>query len=153
MATADIDPEASELLGTQRFDEFGNPLQSGSLKGGSSEYGWLGSKTRCTQLPSGVIQMGKRSYVPAIGRFVSTDPVQGGSANAYDYGNADPVNQVDLTGTKSARCNFNLANPHKSKHRRGHINAVLTGGCFGSDVTYAKARVRMAIYRNGRQAA
>jgi RHS repeat-associated protein len=151
VATAGIDPEASELLGTQRFDEFGNPLQSGSLNGSSPEYGWLGSKTRRTQLPSGVIQMGKRSYVPAIGRFVSTDPVQGGSANAYDYGNADPVNQFDLTGTKSARCNFNLANPHKSKHKRGHINAVLTGGCFGSDVTYAKARVRMTIYRNGRQ--
>ena len=47
-----------------------------------------------------MIQMGVRSYVPAIGRFLSTDPVQGGSANAYDYANADPVNGFDLTGMK-----------------------------------------------------
>ena len=31
IATADNDPEATELLATQRFDEFGNPLQSGFL--------------------------------------------------------------------------------------------------------------------------
>lgn len=44
--------------------------------------------------------MGTRSYVPAIGRFLSSDPISGGSANAYDYGNADPVNQSDPSGMK-----------------------------------------------------
>jgi RHS repeat-associated protein len=53
---------------------------------------------RRTELPSGIIQMGARSYVPAIGRFLSTDPIAGGSASAYDYANADPVNQIDPTG-------------------------------------------------------
>ena len=67
IATAAIDPEATELLSTQRFDEFGNPLQSSSLTGGNAEYGWLGAKNRRPQLPSGVIQMGVRSYVPRSG--------------------------------------------------------------------------------------
>lgn len=60
---------SANVLSTQRFDEFGNPLQSGALLGGDPEYGWLGGKGRRTQLASGVVQMGARSYVPALGRF------------------------------------------------------------------------------------
>ncbi len=31
--------------------------------------------------------------------FLQTDPVPGGSANNYDYCNADPINCYDLAGT------------------------------------------------------
>ena len=99
VATADIDLEATELLSTQQFDEYGNPKQKMTPK-----LGWLGSELRRTELPSGVIQMGVRSYVPALGRFLSTDPVPGGSANAYEYAGGDPVNKFDLTGEQY--CNF-----------------------------------------------
>ena len=43
--------------------------------------------------------MGVRLYQPATGRFMSVDPVAGGSASAYDYCSADPVNCTDLGGT------------------------------------------------------
>lgn len=44
--------------------------------------------------------MGVRSYAPALGRFLTPDPVMGGSANPYDYANQDPINLFDLNGEK-----------------------------------------------------
>lgn len=95
VATAAISAAVTSLKGTFAYDEFGN-----STSGTAGRFGWKGGMQRRTELPSGIVQMGARSYVPAIGRFLSTDPVVGGSANAYDYGNADPVNQADPTGLK-----------------------------------------------------
>jgi hypothetical protein len=42
--------------------------------------------------------MGARVYIPSLGRFAQTDPVQGGTPNSYVYP-TDPVNSVDITGT------------------------------------------------------
>jgi len=39
--------------------------------------------------------------VSGSGVFLQTDPIPGGSANAYDYANQDPINNYDLAGTFS----------------------------------------------------
>ena len=43
--------------------------------------------------------MGARPYDPSMGRFLSVDPIAGGSLNNYDYADQDPINGYDLDGT------------------------------------------------------
>jgi RHS repeat-associated protein len=76
-------------------DEFGNPRAAQS----ATRYNWLGSKQRSTETVTGLSLMGVRLYNPDTGRFLSADPVFGGSANAYEYCAGDPVNCYDLNGT------------------------------------------------------
>jgi RHS repeat-associated protein len=144
VATAASDSWVNALKKTFNYDEFGNPTS-----GTAGRYGWLGGKQRRTELPSGVIQMGARSYVPEIGRFISVDPVRGGSANSYDYVNQDPVNGLDLTGERPA-CTINQPSvrvrkgaddsshsvkarawAHCSKAAKHvQVKAIITGGAY-----------------------
>ncbi len=82
------------LSATYTYDEFGNPTDANS-----SRYGWLGGKERAQTGIGDITLMGERLYNPATGRFLQTDPIPGGSANAYDYANQDPINMFDLEGT------------------------------------------------------
>lgn len=111
-ATAALSPTVTELKGTYRFDEFGNPTG-----GNAGRFGWLGGKQRRTELPSGVIQMGGRSYIPKLGRFLTPDPILGGSDNPYDYANQDPVNNYDLTGTACKKGNANAKGCRKAQKK------------------------------------
>lgn len=74
-------------------DEYGVPRQQSDRR-----YGYLGTKRRSKELRGGAIQMGVRTYLPTLGRFLQIDPVEGGSCNAYDYVCGDPLNSFDLDG-------------------------------------------------------
>lgn len=67
-------------------------------------YGWLGAHQRNTgDALAQLTLMGARLYNPTTGRFLSTNPVPGGSCNDYDYVCADPVNSTDLDGNWRCR--------------------------------------------------
>lgn len=93
IATAPVE-EVEELDFIGDATEYGVPQGEGA----PARYSWLGSAQRPTELESGVVNMGARTYVPEIGRFLQTDPVEGGSANAYAYVHGDPVGETDVSG-------------------------------------------------------
>ncbi len=93
IAKAYLSETATTLAATADTSEFGVPTVTAPAK-----YAWLGASELPTELPSGVITMGVRSYVPQIGRFLQPDPIPGGSASAYSYTFGDPVNSSDPTG-------------------------------------------------------
>jgi RHS repeat-associated protein len=81
-----------------RLDPWGVPLASPGSPDLQELYTGRWDKKRDDT--SGLIEMGARPYDPGLGRFVSVDPVDGGSCGSYDYACQDPVNAYDLTGMR-----------------------------------------------------
>ena len=82
----------ARVTATASYDAFGNVKQSTLHQ--STVLGWKGG------LAVGpFIKFGARMYSPALGRFISEDPIlQEGGENFYAYAHNDPVNISDESG-------------------------------------------------------
>lgn len=67
------------------------------MNGGTFSYVGQHEKLSEAKLATIPIQMGARVYIPGLGRFLSVDPVQGGTPNNY-VNLTDPANDFDLSG-------------------------------------------------------
>jgi RHS repeat-associated protein len=118
IAKAYLSETATELAAKADTSEWGVPAVSAPAK-----YSWLGAIQLPTELPSGVVQMGARSYVPQTGRFLQPDPISGGSANAYAYTFGDPIDTNDPTGDYT-----NTASPSVLKQMQMEGEGVAASG-------------------------
>jgi RHS repeat-associated protein len=89
------------LTADHNYGPFGGPGDTPSTNSTSHRY--TGAWNKQYDSTSTLILMGARPYDPTTGRFLATDPIDGGSLNNYDYAGQDPINGYDLSGLK--KCN------------------------------------------------
>ena len=126
IATAGVDVAGPTLLSVANTDEYGQNRTTNPLR----RYQYVGTARRWTDTATNTVLMGARLYQPTTGRFLQIDPVEGGSANNYDYVAADPVNQLDLNG--EGGCPPWL---HRKRHDGSHY---CKGNAVASPVTYVR---------------
>ena len=105
--------DATTATGTSTYNEsteYGTPR---SASAAPDTYGWLGAKQRSTNALAGLTLMGVRLYNPTTGRFLTTDPVPGGTDNPYVYV-LNPTDQYDLNGMWGWRKAWNWTVKHRS---------------------------------------
>ena len=115
----------------------------------------------------GLIVMGARPYQADLGRFLSVDPIDGGSCNAYEYTCQDPINAYDLTGTWCVLGYGNSCSPAERRARKtmeevvrrtykaargnSYVQACLGNTWAGIVFDYGAMSGRLPVQKNGKQ--
>ena len=96
---------APAISAADRFGPYGEPLAARSLDPQTARpaYGWQGGFGIETLAGSSAVAlMGARAYAPALGQFLSPDPLLDSGNNVYSYTSGDPINASDLPGTEES---------------------------------------------------
>lgn len=96
-----INAETGDIVQKLKYDEFGTIIQDSNP--GFQPFGFAGG---LYDVHTGLTRFGLRDYAPAVGRWMSKDPILfgGGHANIYAYVSNDPVNFIDILGLASNKC-------------------------------------------------
>ena len=86
------------LTGSYAYAPFGQPGELTPWPTGTTSERFTGAWDKKLDPASFLIEMGARPYDPLLGRFLSVDPIVGGSLNTYDYAGQDPINNYDVDG-------------------------------------------------------
>ncbi|MGV4987911.1 DNRLRE domain-containing protein [Streptomyces sp. NRAIS4] len=135
--TVQLPLDTTKPVVASAYDEYGN-LETGTT---ATRYGWLGAKQRSSETVTAATLMGVRLFDPTAGRFLQVDPVPGGSANAYDYVYADPINKFDLDGRCWSGFGFVCWGYHHARHWAHHHKTFIAGFAAGVGCGIAFATV------------
>ncbi|MGI9341965.1 MAG: PKD domain-containing protein [Gammaproteobacteria bacterium] len=93
-----IDVATDAVVQRLDYDAFGNVTLD--TNPGFQPFGFAGG---VWDRDTGLVRMGFRDYDPAVGRFVTRDPIlfAGSGSNLYTYAANDPINSVDPLGLEA----------------------------------------------------
>lgn len=84
------------IQATYEYDAFGNTLRELGTYAASNSFRY---STKFTDTETGLVYFGLRYYSPALGRFITRDPIsERGGRNLYSFASNNPINKWDYLG-------------------------------------------------------